>query len=132
MDDLIQRLAGIPNARVDTGPSSWTIRFAKPGALEVEVIVPHSVLEWFVTVRDASGAELWSDWMDYAGYVARTEEQPEQMASAMAGDIECFVTTLAAADDFRVTSNRILGVLPRRTAEWRISGQWQAVALART
>jgi hypothetical protein len=49
----------------------------------------------------------------------------------MERDIEWFVTTLAAAEDFRFTSRRELGFLPRLAAEWRVSGEWRTVALTR-
>lgn len=32
---------------------------------QVEITVPHNVLEWFIVVRDADGVEVLSDWMDH-------------------------------------------------------------------
>ena len=31
----------------------------------LEIIVPHNVPEWFVTVRDSGGVPVLSDWMDH-------------------------------------------------------------------
>jgi hypothetical protein len=129
MNQLAERLAAIPDAQIDRGPSSWTMRLSKSESLHFEIQVPYSVLEWYASVRDASGTELWSDWMDYAGYVPKNQENPKLLAAQMERDIEWFVTTLAAAEDFRVTSRRELSILPRRAAEWLVSGEWRLVAL---
>jgi hypothetical protein len=45
--------------------------------LEVEVTVPrvdHTIFEWFVSVRDAAGQELWSDWIELTGQLSNPPE----------------------------------------------------------
>jgi hypothetical protein len=132
MHELIESLGRVPGARIEAAPSHWTIRVSKPRNVELEILVPRDVLEWFITARDASGAEVWSDWVDYTGYVPKREENLDQLASDMRRDVEEFVKRLVAADDFRVTTkaDRISFGRFRSNldeAEWRIDGQWQPV-----
>jgi hypothetical protein len=59
--DLMVKIRQLPNALVEEGESAWTVRLPKPGGIQFEVVVPKDVLEWFVTARNAEGAEIWSD-----------------------------------------------------------------------
>jgi hypothetical protein len=70
--------------------------------------------------------------MDYQGYVPQADECREQLAAQMRDDVEAFARALAAAEGFRVTEQRTLGVLTRRRAEWRLEGEWQPMVLAGT
>lgn len=128
MDELLLRLGSITDVRIEQSPTIWSAHHTRAG-LRFEILVADSAFEWFVTVRDPNGMKLWSDWMDYAGYVPKHLEDPEQLASDMHRDIEWFISTLASVEDFRVVNERVLCILPGKAAEWRISGQWQRVSL---
>ena len=60
-----------------------------------EVTVPHNVLEWFASVKQAPDAqEVWSDWMDYTGY----DDSPmEKLEAEMADDILAFIDRVSAS-----------------------------------
>jgi hypothetical protein len=131
LDELIRTLEHLPETRIEPQPHHWSIQLTKPDGIHLEIVVPRDVLEWFVTARDLNGSELWSDWMDYQGYVPKSEERPEQLAAQMRNHVEVFVRTLAGAEGFRVTEHRTLGVVTRRRAEWHFGGEWQPVVLAR-
>ncbi len=130
MEQLIRRLELIPETSVESGPNQWLVRVAKPNGVQLEIVVPRDVLEWFVTARDADGSEFWSDWMDYTGYVPAAEERTDQLASRMSEDVESFVRALVTAESFRITEHRLVGVITRKQAEWQIRGEWRRVALA--
>jgi hypothetical protein len=130
LDELIASLRESPGVGIEDQPSSWKLHIASPPNISVELVVPHSVLEWFVTVRDATtDAEVWSDWMDYQGYVRKAEENLEELRRDMHSDIQWFVTTLGRATDFRIVPQRVLGLLSSNRAEWYINGQWHRVQL---
>jgi hypothetical protein len=129
MRELINRIAQASNARVEAGASSWTVRVPKRSDLVFEVVVPHDVLEWFISIRDPAGRELWSDWMDYAGYIPSAVEDRSALALEMERDIEWFVSTPIAAEDVRITRGRLMLVWRRSGAEWCIDGRWQPVSM---
>jgi hypothetical protein len=57
------------------------MRLSKSESLQFEIHVPFSVLEWYASVRDVNGTELWSDWTDYGSYIRKTEENPDLLAA---------------------------------------------------
>jgi hypothetical protein len=130
MDDLILSLEQLPHLRVEARAEDWVVQLDKPRGLQLEIIVPRRVLEWFVTARDAQGNELWSDWIDYQGYLSATEERPDQLGRQMIQDVERFILAAVTAEDFRVTTECTLKVLTRRRAEWQQRGVWEPVTLA--
>jgi hypothetical protein len=86
--------------------------------VEVRVLVPEAVLEWFVEAeRPASGSKA-SDWCDYEGY----DDTPvADLVQAMAEEVATFVNQLIERD-LRYTDDKkrpAQGVL-----EWLVNGQW--------
>ena len=111
----------------------WEIELQPISGIALELTIPHDVLEWFVNARDASrGTEIWSDWMDYSGYVPKKLENREALLQDMARDIEIFVARAATATGFRVDTERTLVILSRSVAYWEIGGRWVPVSLARS
>lgn len=129
MLQMIDRLRHIPKVRVGERPNSWGVRIHKPPAFDFELDIPkHDVFEWWVTVRHhTSEAEIWQDWMDYAGYVPKAEENEIQLATDMCYDIEWFVATLLRSTDFRVVTERIFVFFRQRIGEWHLDGEWRRV-----
>jgi len=126
--ELIDRLRRFPGVQVADGEAQWTVRLAKGDGREFEIVVPHQALEWFVSVRNAEGVELWSDWQDYVGY---TPARPlAQLASEMRADVEWFANAALAAEGFRVVSRRWLWILGGREAEWCFAGRWRPVCMS--
>jgi len=86
---MIERM----RTRLDVGvvdqEQAWKILIPKGGRFRCEVIVPHTVLEWFASVQDRTESkEAWSDWMDYEGY----DDTPKShLEESMAEDVERFV-----------------------------------------
>jgi hypothetical protein len=126
--ELMGRLQQLAGVVVEDAKLAWTVRLAKPNGIHFEVVVPKEVLEWFVTARNSGGTEIWSDWMDYAGY--KRSENLEALAGEMRTDVEWFVGMLIAAAGFRVQSVRHLWLLRHKVAEWNIGGDWKRVSMA--
>jgi len=127
MRDLIERLRQAAGVHVEDRAFDWLIRITSVPGFEFEVLVPYTVLEWDVTARNAAtGAEVWHDWMDYTGYVPKEAENLPQLAEDMRTDVEWFLATLRRATDFRVRTERVLGILPQRAAEWLVDGEWRS------
>jgi hypothetical protein len=104
MRELIASLRDVPGLRIEDRASAWALRLTHLPGFEFEVVVPHSVLEWFATARDTpTGREVWSDWMDYAGYGPKNTGQ---LTAEMANDVHWFLTTLLGASGFRVKTER--------------------------
>lgn len=122
--DLILQLKRTPGVTVEDQADCWRLSISKPADLIFEVIVPHDVLEWFVTVR-REGAELWSDWMDYYAIDAHPSKD---LDSAMANDIEYFVKTLASRTVRVVESRSFLS--KRNNIQWLSEGTWRKMSLS--
>ena len=75
---------------------SWLVVMTKGRDMICEVTIPHEVLEWFASVkRRQDKRELWSDWMDYAGYDDRSKEKLE---AEMVEDILAFIGRVSASE----------------------------------
>lgn len=73
---------------------SWLIAIPKGHDFVCEVTIPHSVLEWFASVKQ-DGQETWSDWMDYTGY----DDSPmEKLEAEMADDILSFIERVSTTE----------------------------------
>jgi hypothetical protein len=90
--------------------------------LEVEVTVPrvdHKIFEWFVSVRDAAGQELWSDWMEHIG------REPVEVERELREFLTAFLTGISASN-VRLSSSPS-GLLKRKVKRelqiW-IDGEW--------
>jgi hypothetical protein len=86
---MIERMRARPDVGVVDQEQSWKIVIPKGGTYICEVTVPHTVLEWFASVRArAENKEAWSDWSDYEGY----DDTPKSdLENSMAADVERFV-----------------------------------------
>jgi hypothetical protein len=131
MQALIERLRHMPGVQVTDRAADWIIAVTNMPGVRFEVLILRTVLQWFVTARNSeTGAALWSDWVDYTGYARMRSDRPRgEPAEAMRTHIEWFLTTLARATDFRVTSEGGLGRTPQGKAEWRLAGEWRPMAL---
>jgi hypothetical protein len=82
------------------------------------LVVPKSVLEFFIDVNDLDGKLLVQDWMDYAGYDATPEEQ---LAQEMRSEVMTFVERLIQRKLRLVRASR-------SSLEWQSGERWlQAV-----
>jgi len=57
--------------------------------LSVEVLVPDEALEWLVTVRDAGGREIYSEWCDHF-----PDEGTEDLGAEMASSVRSFISAI--------------------------------------
>ena len=145
MRDLIERLQRTFAITVNEAGEAWALLVAKPEGLSFEIVVPHDVLEWFVTVRNAH-SEIWSDWADYYPIAGETTAQLKQ---DMAADIEWFVTNLMAAplryavpatpeaprgpwQKIKSFAVQRLRLQPRTILEWQRDGAWQRISMCAT
>ena len=92
---LIDALRSRSDLGVINQAGSYLILITKGPDLLCEVTVPFDALEWFVCVKSRRDQkEVWSDWMDYAGY----GDQPVELLEAdMAADILDFVNRASIA-----------------------------------
>ena len=90
---MIERMRTRPDVGVGDQEQSWNLLIPKGRRFRCEVTVPHTVLEWFASVRDRiENKEVWSDWMDYEGY----DDSPKaDLEEAMAEDVERFVDRIS-------------------------------------
>jgi hypothetical protein len=93
---IIEEMRTRSDVGIADGTESWFLSITKGCDLICEVTVPHSRLEWFASVRSRRDRkELWSDWMDYAGY----NDQPrEELEAEMATDILAFIDRVSMAE----------------------------------
>jgi hypothetical protein len=93
---LIEDLRKRSDVGVADEPQSWRICITKGRDLICEVTVPHSVLEWYASVKDRrENKEVWSDWMDYSGY---DDSSPEKLETEMTGDVLAFINRVSTAE----------------------------------
>jgi hypothetical protein len=87
--------------------------------IEVRVVVPESVLEWFVDAERPTSGSRASDWCDYAGY---DNTPAAELESDMAEEVAAFVNQLIE-HDLRYTEDSKRPA--RGVLEWLIDGQWR-------
>ncbi len=86
---------------------------------EVDITVPHGVLEWFVSVSQVESGNHVQDWCDYTGYDAAPIDS---LADDMVDDLRTFINALLERPT-RFTS--IKGTLGTRHAlEWLTASGW--------
>lgn len=125
MYEFAARLCRKPGLAIMDREQSWEIRILTSDDLVFEIIVPHEVLEWFVTARRVSTKQdVWSDWMDYYEITGKTEAV---MRSEMERDIDQFTDRLLAST-FRLVKSRSF-LNRRQRLEWRTGGDWERVSL---
>jgi hypothetical protein len=112
----LQRFANHPGVTISEAAEDVQLRIERPG-LSVSLVIPKSVLEFFVDVHDAGGARLIQDWLDYAGY----DETPEsQLAEEMRAEVLTFIGRLVQRELRLARGGRCL--------EWQSGERWvQAV-----
>ena len=113
----ILELAGRLGYAVVSQPDSHAIR-VNVAPYSVEVVLPEAVFEWFVTVRDANGHELFSDWCDH--YDAPDAELDAERTSA----VGAFLRALEPGC-LRVIEPEAGSARP--SLEVRIDGSWVSV-----
>jgi len=86
----------------------------------LSILIPRTVLEWWVEVSDVSSGMKIKDWCDYAGYDATAEQE---LSENMRTDVVSFIEN-ALARPLRIAENS-------RILEWHVADGWrQAVPLA--
>jgi hypothetical protein len=93
---LIEVLRGRSDVGIVEEKQSWLIMITKGRDLICEITVPHNVLEWHACVKHRrEKKEVWSDWMDYAGY----DDSPKaKLEAEMADDILAFVDRVSISE----------------------------------
>ena len=86
----LQRFESQPGVEISAGAEQMQVRI-RQSDFSVSLIIPRSVLEWFVEVHDADGVRLIQDWLDYAGYDSTPESQ---LAEDMRDEVLTFVERL--------------------------------------
>ena len=87
--------------------------------ISLSVLVPRTVLEWWVEVKEASSGKRIADWCDYAGYDATTKQE---LSEDMRTDVLRFVENILARPIRMVENGRKL--------QWHVGRRWlQAVPL---
>lgn len=87
--------------------------------VSLSVLIPRSVLEWWVEVNDRISGKKFEDWCDYACYDAASAQD---VAEDMRADVVRFIENVVARPLRIVANGRIL--------EWNAGGDWfQAVPL---
>lgn len=125
MQDFITRLRQKLTVEVIDRDQSWEIRTQKADGLLFEIVVPHGVLEWFVTARTVKdGREVWSDWIDYYSLAAETQQE---LRSEMEKDVERFIDRLLASKVRVVEAKTFLG--QRHRVEWKTGENWKMLSL---
>ena len=93
---LIESLQQRSDVGIVEQEQSWLVVITKGRDLFCEVTIPRDVLEWFASVKQQHDKqEVWSDWMDYAGYDDRPKEKLE---AEMADDILSFIDRVSASE----------------------------------
>jgi hypothetical protein len=127
---MMDRLRRIPRVRVGDAPRSWIVRIHRPPVFDFEIEIPkhEDVLYWWITLRHHTReTEIWHEWMDYAGYVPKAQEDRVQLTGDMCNDIEWFVATLLRATDFRVVIQRYWVFFRLPIGEWHLDGEWRQI-----
>jgi len=78
-DDVIEFARGLGHLVSRQGHAHLIRLDAAPYV--VEVVVPDSVFEWFVTVRDPAGTEVFSDWCEHL--VGTRDERARERSSSV-------------------------------------------------
>jgi hypothetical protein len=126
MENAVARLRKKAGVIVKDGDESWTVGVSRPPSLSFEIVVPHSVLEWFVTVKNAgNGKDIWNDWADY--YADTGTYSSSSLSSQLENDIERFIETLLTVNLRVVESKKYFA--QRQRIEWNVNGQWEKLAL---
>src|SRR5262245_35693992 len=95
-----------------------TLTATVDSAAEAEIVVPHAVLEWFVTVRDAAGMERISDWMEH---YATAGEDRSRLESEMRDDVCDFLRNV-------IESPTRIGLRHGRSVlEAQLDGAWRQI-----
>lgn len=113
----LQRIAGERGVKVFEADEHVELRLLRP-EFSITLVVPKSVLEFFVDVHDPKGGLLIQDWLDYAGYDATAEQR---LAEEMRAEVVTFVERL-------VQRNLRLVCGHCSNLEWQTGERWlQAV-----
>jgi hypothetical protein len=88
---LIDQLRHRSGVSVEEDASAWLVHIPK-GAERCEITIPKDVFEWFASVKDVEGKEVWSDWMDYY------DASPEVLERQMKEDISSFIERVLRSD----------------------------------
>jgi hypothetical protein len=89
-------------------------------SLSLSVLIPRTVLEWWVEVDIASSGKKVEDWREYADYDAT---QKQELSEDMRTDVVRFIENVLARP-LRIAENG-------RVLEWHVGKDWlQAVPLA--
>jgi len=115
----LRQFEGRPGVGFELRSHALTLTVSK-GDIRVSVVVPESVLEWFVDVERSESGSRATDWVDYEGYGDDTD--PE---GTMAEEVAYFVNQLIERN-LRYTEDAKRPA--RGVLEWHVNGQWhQAV-----
>ena len=125
MKKLIAKLQQKSAVIITDKHESWDVAITRSPNLLFEVVIPHAVLEWFVTAKNtASGKEIWSDWVDY---YHTSRDKSDDLQSQMRDDIERFIEHLLTSELRIVESRKFFA--ERQKIEWNPNGRWEKLSL---
>ena len=127
--DLVDELRSDLGVHSAEDTAAFRLVLAAPPGFSTQVVIPpEGVFEWFVTVFDADGDKVWSDWTAHYG----KDANPAELTAEMVDSIREFFRTMAEVEDFRVSTRPVFQILGftfgrLRVAEGLIGGEWQPV-----
>ena len=114
----LQQFAGRPGVSLASKGNALELKVSR-GDVEVRVLVPESVLEWFVDAESRGFKSRTSDWCDYDGY---GDTPNAKLEADMADEVTTFVNQLIERDlrYLQDADGSTSGVL-----QWFVDGQWK-------
>ena len=131
MEEFIKSIAKQYNLSVlshQSPKSGWEINLPARGNFICDLNIEPEALEFYVTIRlDTPNAEeVWSDWMDYYGYVKSDSE--EKLINDKQIDLKYFIEQWMSSTGIRV-SNQKKYFFNFKVAEWCHNGEWSELVI---
>lgn len=113
----IRQFEGRPGVSVMPKGEALELKLVR-GDIEVRVLIPESVLEWFVDAERIASGSRASDWCDYEGY---DDTPAAELEREMAEEVVTLVDQLIERDLRYVEDSKhpTRGVL-----QWLVDGEW--------
>jgi hypothetical protein len=108
--------------------SGWKISLPARGNFICDLHIGSKALEFYVTIfLDTPKAEqVWSDWMDYYGYVKSDSE--EKLINDKQIDLKYFIERWMSSTGIRVITKRKF-LFKFKIAEWCHNGEWSEIVI---
>jgi len=106
----------------------WQVKLPARGNFICDLDIGPNALEFYVTIRlDTPNAEqVWSDWMDYYGYVKSDTE--EELINDKQLDLKYFIEQWMSSTNIRLRRNKMfLGLFKK--IEWCHNGEWSEIII---